>query len=280
MHAGLRAVPRAVRRVVRHPRGGGGRAHRSERRRQDHGGPRRLGPARRRRRDGSRSRDRTSPASRRRHFATAGIAHAPEGRSVFATLTVEENLALPLPPPVRPRRRAAALDRAYELFPRSASAAARTPARCRAASSGCSRWPACWCSSRSCSSPTSSRSAWRRSSRPRSTRAGAHPRVGHRAAGRRAAHRPRPGPRPTRWSCSSAARSCIAGHPSREEILASVFGQREQTSAFGQSEMHMSQAAERSTRPRCRSRSTAGAATSPSSTARCPLPGRARCSSR
>ena len=48
----------------------------------------------------------------------AGIAHAPEGRSVFATLTVEENLTLAF------RRRfgragvAAALEKAYELFPR------------------------------------------------------------------------------------------------------------------------------------------------------------------
>jgi len=51
-------------------------------------------------------------------FALAGIAHAPEGRSVFASLNVEENLTLPF------RRRfgrsglPAALDRAYELFPR------------------------------------------------------------------------------------------------------------------------------------------------------------------
>jgi branched-chain amino acid transport system ATP-binding protein len=51
-------------------------------------------------------------------FAKAGVAHAPEGRSVFATLDVEENLTLPF------RRRfgragvAAAIDRAFELFPR------------------------------------------------------------------------------------------------------------------------------------------------------------------
>ena len=42
-------------------------------------------------------------------------------------------------------------------------------ARCRAASSACSPWPGCWCSSPSCSSPTSSPSAWRRSSPTRST---------------------------------------------------------------------------------------------------------------
>jgi branched-chain amino acid transport system ATP-binding protein len=51
-------------------------------------------------------------------FARSGIAHAPEGRSVFATLTVEENLSLGF------RRRfgrsgvGAALDKAYDLFPR------------------------------------------------------------------------------------------------------------------------------------------------------------------
>ena len=47
-----------------------------------------------------------------------GIVHAPEGRSVFATLTVEENLDLTFG---RTRNRAEvreALDRAYSLFPR------------------------------------------------------------------------------------------------------------------------------------------------------------------
>jgi len=50
-------------------------------------------------------------------FARAGIAHAPEGRSVFATLTVEENLRLSFR---RSLGRAAAADavaRAFELFP-------------------------------------------------------------------------------------------------------------------------------------------------------------------
>lgn len=50
-------------------------------------------------------------------FARAGVAHAPEGRSVFATLTTEENLALSFR---RALGRAAvrdALARAYELFP-------------------------------------------------------------------------------------------------------------------------------------------------------------------
>ena len=50
-------------------------------------------------------------------FARAGVSHAPEGRSVFATLTVEENLTLSLR---RRHRRAdvgAALDLGFEMFP-------------------------------------------------------------------------------------------------------------------------------------------------------------------
>lgn len=50
-------------------------------------------------------------------FARAGVAHAPEGRSVFATLSVEENLVLSFR---RLRGRAGvrpALDEAFELFP-------------------------------------------------------------------------------------------------------------------------------------------------------------------
>jgi len=51
-------------------------------------------------------------------FAKAGVAHAPEGRSVFATLSVEENLTLSIR---RIRGRSgvrSGLDQAYEMFPR------------------------------------------------------------------------------------------------------------------------------------------------------------------
>jgi branched-chain amino acid transport system ATP-binding protein len=51
-------------------------------------------------------------------YARLGIVHAPEGRSVFATLSVEENLELTFR---RSRGRngvRTALDEAYELFPR------------------------------------------------------------------------------------------------------------------------------------------------------------------
>jgi len=52
------------------------------------------------------------------HFARTGVAHAPEGRSVFATFTVEENLRLSFDRSLGRRGVAAGLDRAFELFPR------------------------------------------------------------------------------------------------------------------------------------------------------------------
>jgi branched-chain amino acid transport system ATP-binding protein len=52
------------------------------------------------------------------HFARAGVAHAPEGRSVFATFTVEENLRLSFDRSLGRKETAAGLDRAFELFPR------------------------------------------------------------------------------------------------------------------------------------------------------------------
>ncbi|GJM37978.1 MAG: ABC transporter ATP-binding protein [Acidimicrobiales bacterium] len=51
-------------------------------------------------------------------FARAGIAHAPEGRSVFATFTVEENLVLSFRQSLGKARVAGALSEAYALFPR------------------------------------------------------------------------------------------------------------------------------------------------------------------
>jgi branched-chain amino acid transport system ATP-binding protein len=50
-------------------------------------------------------------------FARAGVAHAPEGRSVFATLTVEENLRLSFRRSMGARGVAGALDQAFEHFP-------------------------------------------------------------------------------------------------------------------------------------------------------------------
>ncbi|ONH49814.1 ABC transporter ATP-binding protein [Frankia sp. CcI49] len=50
-------------------------------------------------------------------YARAGVAHATEGRSVFATLTVEENLALSFGRVRGKRGVREALEQAYELFP-------------------------------------------------------------------------------------------------------------------------------------------------------------------
>jgi branched-chain amino acid transport system ATP-binding protein len=51
-------------------------------------------------------------------LARRGISHAPEGRSVFASLTVEENLELAFHQAFGRRGARAALDEAYTLFPR------------------------------------------------------------------------------------------------------------------------------------------------------------------
>ncbi len=51
-------------------------------------------------------------------FVRAGVMHAPEGRSVLASLTVEENLALSFQRAFGRAGLANALDRAYQLFPR------------------------------------------------------------------------------------------------------------------------------------------------------------------
>lgn len=51
-------------------------------------------------------------------YAQAGVAHAPEGRSVFATFTVEENLVLSFRRALGKNGVAAGLQRAFDLFPR------------------------------------------------------------------------------------------------------------------------------------------------------------------
>ncbi len=51
-------------------------------------------------------------------YARAGVAHAPEGRSVFATFTVEENLVLSFQRSLGRREIGAGLERAFTLFPR------------------------------------------------------------------------------------------------------------------------------------------------------------------
>jgi len=51
-------------------------------------------------------------------IARLGVVHAPEGRSVFGSLTVEENLTLSLARAKSRKEVAAGLERAYSLFPR------------------------------------------------------------------------------------------------------------------------------------------------------------------
>jgi branched-chain amino acid transport system ATP-binding protein len=51
-------------------------------------------------------------------IAPLGIMHAPEGRSVFSSLTVEENLVLDFRRSLGRKGVQGGLDRAYELFPR------------------------------------------------------------------------------------------------------------------------------------------------------------------
>ena len=55
------------------------------------------------------------------HRARLGIAYAPEGRSVFSTLTVEENLALPARSDRGRAATAAALEKAFQAFPQLAA---------------------------------------------------------------------------------------------------------------------------------------------------------------
>ncbi len=52
------------------------------------------------------------------HYARLGIVHAPEGRSVFASLTVEENLELTFRKSRGREHVRDGLDQAYQLFPR------------------------------------------------------------------------------------------------------------------------------------------------------------------
>lgn len=51
-------------------------------------------------------------------FARAGVAHAPEGRSVFGTLTVEENLELSFRRALGSSGVKNGLERAFDMFPR------------------------------------------------------------------------------------------------------------------------------------------------------------------
>ncbi len=72
-----------------------------------------------------------------------GIALTPEGRGIFAHLSVTDNLRIGAATRKDKAEVAATMDEMFELFPilreRSRSS---SPARCREASSRCSRWRA------------------------------------------------------------------------------------------------------------------------------------------
>ncbi len=92
-----------------------------------------------------------------------GIAHVPEGRQLFPTMTVLENLELGARTRAARARRAESLARVFDLFPRLGSGAGSRPGPSRAASSRCApsaagSWPA-----PGCSCWTSRASAWPRS---------------------------------------------------------------------------------------------------------------------
>ena len=72
-----------------------------------------------------------------------GITHVPEGRSVFANLSVRENLRPGRVPAKGPGRHPArSRARLHALSAPQGAATRRTPAPCPAASSRCSRWRA------------------------------------------------------------------------------------------------------------------------------------------
>ncbi len=81
------------------------------------------------------------------HIAKLGLAHSPEGRRVFATMTVTDNLILGAFPRLtgsRPKggREGGSGARAGALPAPEGAAANSSPARSRAASSRCSQWRA------------------------------------------------------------------------------------------------------------------------------------------
>ncbi len=82
----------------------------------------------------------TSPAGTSHRVCNLGIGQVAEGRQVFPTLSVAENLEMGAMLPRARAGRARNLERVFALFPRARRArAARRRARCPAASSRCWR---------------------------------------------------------------------------------------------------------------------------------------------
>ncbi len=145
-----------------------------------------------------------------------GIALVPEGRQIFATLTVAENLRLPtagLGRERRPRRRSSP---SWSGFRSCATGSTTPPAGSRAASSSSSRSPARCSAARSSCCSTSRRSGWRRSSSTWCSRRS--PTFAPRGddPARRAERDPRRRSSPTAPTCSAPGKLVLTG--TREEL--------------------------------------------------------------
>ena len=84
--------------------------------------------------------DRIWPEMPTHQIVAGGIVQAPEGRQIFGSLTVRENLMLGASGPQRPRRASMPIcDRVFELFPILGERIGQRAARSPAASSRCWR---------------------------------------------------------------------------------------------------------------------------------------------
>jgi branched-chain amino acid transport system ATP-binding protein len=171
-------------------------------------------------------------------FATAGIAHAPEGRSVFGTLNVEENLILPFRRQFGRTGVRAALDHAYELFPQLAQ---RRRQSAGSLSGGEQRMltlarvlvlePKLLIADELSLglAPIITTEIYRVLERILTSGTAllvVEQHIDHALA------------LAQQTVVLERGKVVLSGHPGREEILASVFGQREDPSVFGQSEMN------------------------------------------
>ena len=170
----------------------------------------------RRRRGPSGSPAPMSPVSPPGRLARLGVAHAVEGRSVFASLSVEDNLRLSFRRSVGAAGVDDALQRAYAGVPsprRAAAAGSGDALGRRAAHAGAGTSPR-----RSAVGAHRRRAVARSGARHRRRGlcdARNHPRRGDLVAHRRAAGARAPSGWPTSWSCSGRVRCATPGPPTR-----------------------------------------------------------------
>ena len=121
----------------------------------------------------------------------AGLVHVPEGRAIFSTLSVEENLTVSFTRRVGRKATPEALS-APTTRSRSWPSAAASGRHAVGGSSGSCRWPRCW---------PSAQAAHRGRALPR-------PGAGHRRPGLRRASSPSTGRDARSWSSSSRSTAC------------------------------------------------------------------------